>query len=34
MGLGEDMDIIDEMKRRYYKLYYQKKKEEKVNHPL
>lgn len=34
MGLKEDMDIIDEMKRRYYKLYYQKKKEEKVNNPL
>ena len=29
MGFKEDMDIIDEMKKRYYKLYFKKKKEEK-----
>jgi len=28
MGFEEDMNTIGEMKRRYYKLYYQKKKEE------
>jgi len=34
MGLTEDMETLEEIKRRYYKLYYQKKKEEKVNNPL
>ena len=34
MGLKEDMETLEEIKRRYYKLYYQKKKEEKVNNPL
>ena len=28
MGLEEDMNTIDEMKKRYYKLYFKKKKEE------
>ena len=27
MGLEEDMNTIDEMKKRYYKLYFKKKKE-------
>lgn len=34
MGLKQDMETLEEIKRRYYKLYYQKKKEEKVNNPL
>ena len=29
MGFKEDMDIIDEMRKRYYKLYFKTKKEEK-----
>jgi len=29
MGFKEDMDVIDEMKKRYYKLYFKTKKEEK-----
>ena len=29
MGFKEDMDIIDKMKKTYYNLYFQKKKEEK-----
>ena len=29
MGFKEDMDTIEEMKKRYYKLYFKKKKEEK-----
>ena len=29
MGFKEDMDIINEMKKRYYKLYFKTKKEEK-----
>jgi hypothetical protein len=29
MGFEEDMNIIDEMKKRYYKLYFKKSKEEK-----
>ena len=33
MGFKEDMDSIDEMKRRYYKLYFKTAKEEK-NNPL
>ena len=33
MGFKEDMDIIDEMKKRYYKLYFKLSKEEK-NAPL
>ncbi len=28
MGFKEDMDTINEMKKRYYKLYFKKKKEE------
>ena len=28
MGFEEDMNTIDEMKKRYYKLYFRKKKEE------
>ena len=28
MGFDEDMKTIDEMKKRYYKLYFRKKKEE------
>lgn len=31
MGFKEDMDTIDEMKKRYYKLYFKKAKEEKSN---
>ncbi len=34
MGLKEDMETLEEIKRRYYKLYFQKKKEEKANNPL
>ena len=33
MGFQEDMDAIDEMKKRYYKLYFKLNKEEK-NAPL
>jgi len=33
MGFQEDMDTIDEMKKRYYKLYFKLNKEEK-NSPL
>ena len=33
MGFREDMDTIDEMKKRYYKLYFKLNKEEK-NAPL
>ena len=33
MGFKEDMDSIDEMKKRYYKLYFKTAKEEK-NNPL
>jgi len=29
MGFEEDMNTVDEMKKRYYKLYFQKSKEEK-----
>lgn len=29
MGFKEDMDTLDEMKKRYYKLYFKTKKEEK-----
>ena len=29
MGFEEDMNVIDEMKKRYYKLYFKKSKEEK-----
>lgn len=28
MGFGEDMNVINEMKKRYYKLYYKTSKEE------
>ena len=31
MGFQEDMDTIDEMKKRYYKLYFQTAKQEKNN---
>ena len=35
MGFQEDMDTIDEMKKRYYKLYFKLDKEEKSkNNPL
>ena len=34
MGFQEDMDTIDEMKKRYYKLYFKLNKEEKTNNPL
>jgi len=34
MGFEEDMDVIDEMKKRYYKLYFKTTKEEKANNPL
>jgi hypothetical protein len=34
MGFEEDMKFIDEMKQRYYKLYFKTKKEEKANNPL
>ena len=31
MGFEEDMNVIDEMKKRYYSLYFKTKKEEKAN---
>jgi len=31
MGFGKDLDTIDEMKKRYYSLYFRTKKEEKAN---
>ena len=31
MGFQEDMDAIDEMKKKYYKLYFQTSKQEKNN---
>jgi hypothetical protein len=34
MGFEEDMNVIDEMKKRYYKLYFKTTKEEKANNPL
>jgi len=34
MGFGKDLDTIDEMKKRYYSLYFKVKKEEKANNPL
>ena len=34
MGFEEDMNVIDEMKKRYYKLYHKTSKEEKTNNPL
>jgi hypothetical protein len=34
MGFQEDMDTIDEIKKRYYKLYFKLNKEEKSNNPL
>jgi len=34
MGFEEDMNVIDEMKKRYYKLYFKTTKEEKTNNPL
>ena len=34
MAFEEDRDIIDEMKKRYYKLYFKTTKEEKTNNPL
>jgi hypothetical protein len=34
MGFEEDMDVIDEMKKRYYKLYFKTTKEEKANNPV
>ena len=34
MGFEEDMNFIDEMKKRYYKLYFKTTKEEKTNNPL
>jgi hypothetical protein len=33
MGFEEDMNTIDEMKKRYYSLYFKTKKEEKTNNP-
>jgi len=33
MGFEEDMNTIDEMKKRYYKLYFKKSKEERTNNP-
>ena len=33
MGFEEDMNTINEMKKRYYKLYFKKSKEEKTNNP-
>jgi len=33
MGFEEDMNTIDEMKKRYYKLYFKTAKEEKTNNP-
>ena len=34
MGFEEDMNIIDNMKKRYYSLYFKTIKEEKANNPL
>ena len=34
MGFEEDMNAINEMKKRYYKLYFKTNKEEKANNPL
>jgi len=34
MGFGEDMNDIDNMKKRYYSLYFKTIKEEKANNPL
>ena len=34
MGFEEDMKSINEMKQRYYKLYFKTAKEEKANNPL
>ena len=34
MGFEEDMNTIDEMKKRYYSLYFKTTKEEKANNPL
>ena len=34
MGFEEDLNVIDEMKKRYYKLYFKTTKEEKTNNPL
>jgi hypothetical protein len=34
MGFEEDMNVIDEMKKRYYSLYFKTKKEEKTNNPV
>jgi len=34
MGFEKDMKSIDEMKQRYYKLYFKTAKEEKANNPL
>jgi hypothetical protein len=34
MGFEEDMKFIDEMKQRYYKLYFKTAKEEKANNPI
>ena len=33
-GFEEDMNTIDEMKKRYYSLYFKTTKEEKANNPL
>ena len=34
MGFEEDMNTIDEMKKRYYSLYFKTTKEEKANNPV
>ena len=34
MGFEEDMNTIDNMKKRYYSLYFKTAKEEKANNPL
>ena len=34
MGFEEDMNTIDEMKKRYYSLYFKTIKEEKANNPV
>ena len=34
MGFEEDMNTVDVMKKRYYKLYFKTAKEEKTNNPL
>jgi len=34
MGFEEDMNTIDNMKKRYYSLYFKTVKEEKANNPL